>query len=193
MPVHSISLSSPIGRLTLVPATAADDEAVAILRSHPTTLRYLEILPEHVSVEDVRKRRESRDEDETIVDFLMKSQDGKLAGMCGLFHIEKDWDSCEVGILVSPDCHRGGYATEALYMVLKYAFEDRQFNRATFSTGLNNVGMRGWCEMAGATHESTWRQYWKNRDGSYADVVGYSILAHEWEATKEVLEARMRR
>jgi hypothetical protein len=46
-------------------------------------------------------------------------------------------------IIAFPEKHCGGYATEALYLVLKYVFEE--LHRIVFETAWRNEGMRdGW-------------------------------------------------
>lgn len=185
MPQHSVELVSPTGRIRLIPPHSDTDEAVARLRSDPGTLRYLKFLPATVSVEDARIRREARAENPAIVDFHIhvKSDDGsyKLGGMTGLFHIDEASESAEVGIIVDPGLHHKGFGTEALYLVLKYAFEDRKLHRATFETSEENAPMCGWLEkVLEAKLEAKRRECWKEGEGRYINANGYSILEREW-------------
>jgi RimJ/RimL family protein N-acetyltransferase len=80
-----------------------------------------------------------------------------------------------------------------MYAMLSLAFDEKKMHRVTFTTEMNNTPMRGWLEkLAGATHESTFREAWANIDGSYSDVAGYSILEHEWRGgVKERLRKRI--
>ncbi|KAG6873425.1 hypothetical protein C0995_015850 [Termitomyces sp. Mi166 len=185
MSQHTIKLISPSGRICLVPPQAEDDEAVAILRSHPETLRYLRFLPIHVTPDEARIRRETRASNPTVVDFHIHIKDSEglfsFEGNTGLFNIDETNKSCEIGILLSPHLHRKGYATEALYLVLKYAFEDRRMHRATFETGADNLPMCSWLEkVLGATLEARRRECWSDMKGGYTDVRSYSILEWEW-------------
>ncbi|KAJ7771014.1 hypothetical protein DFH07DRAFT_804510 [Mycena maculata] len=102
---------------------------------------------------------------------------------------------CEVGILINPAYFRGGLATDALYTVLVYVFEERGFHRAEFQTGSDNLAMRGWLERAGVALEGTKRALWTDPTTcGYTDVFLYSILEEEWTTTvKGRLEARMNR
>ncbi|KAG5648541.1 hypothetical protein DXG03_003152 [Asterophora parasitica] len=190
--IQQIQLDSP--RIRLVPPSSDDDEAVSLLRSHPETLRYLKFLPKNVSVEDARIRRETRAEDPHIVDFHIhvKNDGGSytLGGMTGLFHVDETNESCEVGILVSPHLHRGGLGTEALYNVLKYAFDERKLHRVTFETAEENAPMCSWLEkVLEAKLEARRRDCWKEGDGKYTSVNGYSLLAWEWSGgIREKLE-----
>lgn len=185
MPQHTTILTSPTGRLRLIPPRPEDDEASAILRAHPVSLKYLRFMPDKVTAEDTRKRREERAENVEIVDFHahVVNADGTttFAGMTGIFHVDPTHESFEVGILISPDMHRGGFATEAIYTVLKYAFEDRKLHRGTFETSEDNLPMRSWLEnVLGAKLEGERREAWKEGDGKYRDVKSYSLLEREW-------------
>lgn len=197
MPQHQISLTSYTGRLKLVPPSLADDERVAILRTHPEIRRYLRFFPESLTLEQVRLAREKQAEDPQITRFNIHviQSDGStvFAGMGGIHNIQEDNGSCEAGILVSPDLHRGGVATDTLYTILEFAFEERHMHRVSFKTGVENVGMRKWLEkVAEADYEGTQRELWKNLDGSYSDVVEYSILEGEWrQRIRSALQNRL--
>lgn len=191
MSQHSFQLISPTGRIRLVPPRITDDEAVASLRSHSRTLQYLRFLPNKVTIEDARARRESRAESSQIVDFHLHVMNGdgssSFGGVTGIFNIDETNKSCEAGILVAPELHREGFGTEALYCVLKFAFQDRQMHRVTFETAENNVAMCTWLEkVLEATLEGTRRECWNEGDGKYTTARSYSIL--EWEWSRRIQE-----
>lgn len=201
------TLKSPSGRVVLVPSAQEFDKEVATLRTHPATRRYLSFFPEELSLEGAAALREGRKNEESCIDFTIivfqpPAIDGtepepRFAGQIGLFHLDHTQKSCAAGILVHPDFHRGGVATEALYLLLKLAFEDENFrmHRVIFETSPINVAMRGWLESFEIQHEFTFREAWKaiNKD-EWEDVVGYSVLEKEWqEAVKDRLESRIKR
>ncbi|KAK7062260.1 ribosomal-protein-alanine acetyltransferase [Favolaschia claudopus] len=201
-----IKIPSKLGRISLVPPSEADDPFVAVLRSHIETRRYLRYFPELFSAADARDRRIKRESEPDLIDFhIHLAQNSPAAtgatntfvGSTGIFNIIDTFigNSCEVGILISPDYFRGGLATEALYTVLKWVFEDRKFHRAEFNTGTDNLAMRGWLEKAGATLEGTKRECWVDPStGGFTDVCTYSILEEEWrEIVSGRLEERMNR
>lgn len=201
---HSIILTSPSGRIRLLPPDARYDEQLAQLRSHPESRRYITFWPKNCTEDFVRGRREYRAPDSTIVDFYIFLCDKdatvqpKFIGITGIFNIDLLNDACSVGILVHPDFFRGGFATQALYTLLKYTFEDesKHMYRATFETAESNVNMRGWLEnVVGTQPEFRWREAWSVADdpGRRIDVMGYSILKHEWEAAKKRMESKMAR
>ncbi|KAJ7167742.1 acyl-CoA N-acyltransferase [Mycena filopes] len=213
--ILDVAITSKSGRIILVPPVSDEDDGfVAELRAHPETRRYLRYFPERVSVADARARRLSRASDPTLVDFhihnVNSARDGlrvdkgavaapahTFVGTTGIFHVELEYGSaCEVGILISPEYFRGGLATDALYTVLVYVFEERKFNRAEFNTGADNAAMRGWLENAdkvGVTFEGTRRGYWGTEADGYDDVCMYGILKGEWPTVKGKIEAQMNR
>ncbi|KAJ7634654.1 acyl-CoA N-acyltransferase [Roridomyces roridus] len=199
--ILSLPLPSTSGRLELAPPEEKNDVAVAALRSHPETRRHLPFFPTHLSAEEARVHRLSRVADPTRIDFhiLLRAEPSdssatKFVGMTSISHIEIDTNSCEIGIIVSPDSFREGIATEALYTVLAYAFDERKFYRAAFLTAADNAGMRGWLDKAGATLETLQRSRWYYSEGKFTETCSYSILEDEWANTvKARLEERMNR
>jgi len=192
------SLPSKSGRILLVPPSEADDASVAQLRCHPETRRYIRFFPDHVSVEESKTRRLARAADPALLDFnihaLIPGTPPKFVGTTGIFRIDEMSKSCEIGILISPDSFRGGIATDALHTVLAYAFEQRKLHRAVFFTGVDNVGMRGWLDKAGAFLEGVNRESWSDGNGGFTDVCLYSILEREWADTvKPRLDVRINR
>ncbi|KAF8162401.1 acyl-CoA N-acyltransferase [Mycena galopus ATCC 62051] len=198
MPVPD-TLPSQFGRIVLVSPREENDSAVVALRSHPETLRHLGFLRGHVStVEEARAHRIARAADETRVSFHIHLTGGTdsttFGGTVSLSHIDTQFNSCEVGILVSPAYFRSGLGTDALYTILVYAFETRKFHRVGFVTAVDNVGMRGWLDKAGVVLEGTKRDGWTDGSGGYTDVCLYSILEREWaETVKSRLEVRLNR
>jgi RimJ/RimL family protein N-acetyltransferase len=197
--MSSIELLSPTGQLRLARPSPTEDAAVLQNRTHPGTRKYLKFLPEHLTIDEARQLRESRARDSTMVDFNIHLITDKelgteaFAGTTACFNINETFKSCEVGILIVPQLLRGGIATEAIYTVLRWIFEEKQFHRVTFETGIDNLPMQRWLEdVAGAKLEALRRECWRNVDGTYTDVRGYSILDLEWnESVKSRLEARL--
>ncbi|KAL0956475.1 hypothetical protein HGRIS_002621 [Hohenbuehelia grisea] len=195
---QSLSFKSFTGRLLITSPNAADDGNVAILRTRPETRKYLRFLPEVFSAEDTRARRESRSKDPNVIDLyvytLDASQKPTLAGMTGIFHIDNDHESCEVGIVISPDVYAKSFGTEALHSVLTFAFEEKGLHRAVFQTSADNVAMRGWLEkVAEARQEGHIKECWKLGPGEWCDAVSYGILAVEWTSrVKQRLEEKMK-
>jgi RimJ/RimL family protein N-acetyltransferase len=199
---HAVHVTEMVLDVSLVHPSPADDEAVAALRSHPGTLRYLNFLPEYCSVEDSCKRREERTADPRTRDFHIHHLHGQsgvehsatpsFVGTCGLTDINPVNCSAEAGILIVPELHRTGLGTQALYLLLNFAFDGLKLHRVVFETGEDNVAMRGWFEhVLEIKPESYLKEAWKRGDG-WMDAVVYRILEYEWrEGLKHRLENRI--
>jgi RimJ/RimL family protein N-acetyltransferase len=85
------------------------------------------------------------------------------------------------GILIGETEHRGhGYATEAAYLLLAYAFEELGMHRVSGSWLAENTVSLFLGKMTGFRHEGTLRDYvYKN--GRHHDVVVMSMLRPEFE------------
>lgn len=198
MPQHAVVLESPWKRIRLVPPLASDDKAVALCRTHPVTRQFLRFLPEHMTADEVRIRREARADDKRLLDLYVHyvENDGttRFAGLSGYFNIDDSHASCEAGVIIVPGLHGQNLATEVLYALLRYIFEEQKYHRVTFETGADNEGMQGWLEkVAGARLEAERKQAWKQLDGTFVDVKGYAILDWEWRGyVKGRLESRLK-
>jgi RimJ/RimL family protein N-acetyltransferase len=198
MPQHEITIESFSGRIRLAPPDPALDDIVAVHRTHPETIKYLRILPDRMTAEEVRVRREKRAEDPTLVDFYAftvneDGSQGELIGISGVFKIDTDQNSCEVGILVAPGKHKEGYGTEILYCVMKWLFGEKKLHRATYETSVDNIPMQKWLEKTGIRLEAERKEAWRGvGNGEYEDVKGYAVVELEWrDQVKVNLEARI--
>jgi ribosomal-protein-alanine N-acetyltransferase len=157
----------------------------------------LRFFPENISPDEVRICREKVAGDDRTINFHahLENDGGTniFVGILGLMDIDELNDSCSVGIIVSPEFHRQGIATDALYALLKFAFEDKRLHRVKFETGTDNLMMRGWLEnVIGIRQEFQMRECWKDGPGKYVDVLGYGVLKWEWTSTvRDKLEKRL--
>lgn len=88
----------------------------------------------------------------------------------------------KVGIAIGdPSLWGQGYGTDALRVLLKYAFMELGLNRVELKTlGYNTRAIRSF-EKIGFQHEGALRQA-ICRDGKFYDIVQMAILRREWEA-----------
>jgi len=98
-----------------------------------------------------------------------------------------DWvaGNCWVGIGLGDRAVWGkGYGTDAMRVILRYAFEVLNLNRVSLSVyDYNPRGIRSY-EKAGFVEEGRSRQ-WLQREGKRWDLVYMGILRSEWEALKK--------
>ncbi|KAJ7288889.1 acyl-CoA N-acyltransferase, partial [Mycena rebaudengoi] len=186
-----VSLRSKSGRIALDPPQEADDEEMAALRSDPKTRQFMRYLPRQFSVADARARRIARAGDKSFIEFNIHSLTGsndtktrtkpKLIGAAQIYNIDTlSGNSCEVGVFIHPMYFGEGMATDALYTVLEYVFEERKIRRVVFHTTVDNTAIRGWIVRVGGKFEGIERDKWTDVLGGYTDAYLYSILDWEW-------------
>ncbi len=188
---HPLRFTSPTNRLQIDIADSSEDDLVAALRTHPDVRRYLPKFPVTMSVAEAAKLREKRAADLGFSDYHIHIVEGGVrmfVGVVGLEHLDEFNKSVETGVLLLPNAHRKGVATEALYVVLAYLFNERQVHRVEFETAVDNKGMRGWLDaVAGAKLQGILRDYWKDAEDAsrFVDVARYNILEEEWKGSVE--------
>jgi RimJ/RimL family protein N-acetyltransferase len=92
---------------------------------------------------------------------------------------------------VAPSHQRTATNTEAKLLQLSYAFDDLGATRVALKTDGRNERSQRAIERIGGVHEGVLRKHIRLPDGYLRDTVYYSILAEEWPAVKERLEARL--
>ena len=107
--------------------------------------------------------------------------DDRLIGFAWLEHIE--WNNASgtltAGLGASAD-RRQGYGTEALQMLLRYAFDELNLHRLSATTFEYNTGAQRWLEKAGFVLEARRRQA-IHRHGRRWDVLHYGFLREDWK------------
>jgi N-acetyltransferase len=81
--------------------------------------------------------------------------------------------------------------TEAKYLLMEYWFELKKANAVEFRTHFFNEASRRAIERLGAKQDGILRSHQILKDGSIRDTVVYSIIASEWPAVKNNLQAKL--
>ncbi|KAG8891935.1 hypothetical protein FRC01_014439, partial [Tulasnella sp. 417] len=131
-----IRLSLPNGRIELSwPPTLEDDPDVHKIYTDPRVLQYLPFWDPNASLESVIQRRTTRlTEPNQFRDFRIHhllphtaESTGlpNLLGTVGFIFMSLENRATEAGIIIHPEAHRAGYASEALYLCLKHGFDSK--------------------------------------------------------------------
>ncbi|MFW9875910.1 MAG: GNAT family N-acetyltransferase [Candidatus Thorarchaeota archaeon] len=122
-------------------------------------------------------------ENDIYFSITIPNEDGteKLIGNCGIHRI--DWKNRvgEVGITIGEKEYQNkGYGTEAMELLIDYAFKTVNLHRIELYTYDFNIGALKSYKKVGFIEEGRRRQFvWIN--GSYHDAILMGILAEEWE------------
>ena len=120
-------------RLLLRRFEESDADALLEVLSDPVAMQYYPAPFSSAEVRDWIQRNRARYEDVGFGIWAMLLKDsGELIGDCGCFVRELEGDiNCELGWHVRRDCWGRGYATEAAWQCLKYAFSVLGFTSVT--------------------------------------------------------------
>jgi RimJ/RimL family protein N-acetyltransferase len=123
---------------------------------------------------------------------IVGNESGGALGIASLMRIDPANRVLEVGgIHYSRRLQRTAAATEAMYLLARYVFDDLKYRRYEWKCDALNTPSRRAAERLGFTFEGIFRQHMivkgKNRDTAW-----YSMLDSQWPDRKEKLEAWLR-
>jgi len=99
-------------------------------------------------------------------------------------------DAAEIGwTWLAEEAQRTAVNTEAKRLMLGHAFETWRVHRITLITDARNARSRAAIERLGATFEGLRRAHFPAADGTVRDSAAYSIIAAEWPAVRDRLDA----
>lgn len=107
---------------------------------------------------------------------------GDVIGSIGAFDINEEVQACEIGYSLGSRYWGQGIATEAVQAVLQFLFHSVGFNRVTASYNAENLASGRVMQKAGMQYEGTCRQATLKKDGSFGNLILYSILKNEYSS-----------
>jgi RimJ/RimL family protein N-acetyltransferase len=132
------------------------------------------------SVEKLFEDRELSSVDDSFA-IHVKEEDEPV-GVISLMNISDANESAELSIIVGhPDDRHQGYGTEAIELLLGYAFEELGLNRVGLSAFEFNDEAIAAYEKLGFAVEGRYRQAIK-RNSRFYDAILMSIIKGEWQA-----------
>ncbi len=143
--------------------------------------RLLDDFPATMYSVDMAKEWQENHLDDGSQFMIQTVADGKIIGSVELY--VHDWGSRNgwVGIGIGEPEYRGkGYGTEAMQLLLKYAFQGLDLHRVTLNVfAFNPRGIRSY-EKAGFRYEGTQREA-IHKDDQRWDMIEMGILRDDWE------------
>jgi RimJ/RimL family protein N-acetyltransferase len=120
----------------------------------------------------------------TIID----AASGEARGLESLMRIDAANGVIEIGhIWLSPPLQRTRQATEAIYLLSRYVFDELGYRRYEWKCDSLNGPSRRAAERYGFAYEGTFRQHMVIKDRN-RDTAWYSILDGEWPARRTAFE-----
>ena len=119
---------------------------------------------------------------------------GALVGMTRYLDINRSDASVEIGgTWLNPRYRRTPVNTESKRLLLAHAFDEEGVHRVQLKTDLRNLRSQRAIERIGAQREGVLREHLRLPDGTMRSSVYYSILASEWPAVRDRLDAFLAR
>ena len=121
--------------------------------------------------------------------FTLLDEDGTPAGLASYLRISPEMGSIEVGhIHWSVQLRRSRATTEAMYLMMRRAFDELGYRRYEWKCDDLNAPSRRAADRLGFRYEGTFRKHviYKGRS---RDTAWYAIVDDEWPALKRAFEA----
>jgi RimJ/RimL family protein N-acetyltransferase len=180
-------------RVRLAPPDPEKDAEIESAWTHDGEyLRLVDLAPARpLSPSQVKKKYEQLEKEaEKNFYFAVRLRDkpaegpegpGRLIGFVRLFWVDWMHGSAALNLGIGAPADRGqGYGSEALGLILQYAFDEMGLHRVAAAAAAYNTGALRFLERHGFSPEVRRRQA-VARDGQRWDVVMYGLLRAEWE------------
>ena len=129
----------------------------------------------------------ARSEDPLFYAIVERSS-GEAVGIASLMNIHEKNRSIEVGSIVyTPRLQRTPGATEAMYLMARYCFEELGYRRYEWKCNALNAPSRAAALRLGFTFEGVFRQHMVVK-GRNRDTAWFSMLDGEWGERKRAFE-----
>jgi len=120
---------------------------------------------------------------------IVPADSGLAGGWASLMHAEPAHGVVEVGnILLAPLLQRTTVATEAMFLMASFVFDQLGYRRYEWKCNALNLPSRRAAERLGFTFEGIFRQHMVVK-GQNRDTAWYALLDREWPERKRAFEA----
>lgn len=120
---------------------------------------------------------------------IRDSATGKAVGVAAYINLQPAVGSVEIGSLVfSPRLQRRPAATEAMYLMMRRAFDELGYRRYEWKCDSLNAPSRAAARRFGFQYEGLFRQATITR-GRNRDTTWFSIIDSEWPAVRTAFES----
>ena len=130
--------------------------------------------------------------DDPLTFAITDRTSGEARGLESLMRIDAPNGVIEIGhIWLSPRLQRTRHATEAIYLLSRYIFDELGYRRYEWKCDALNQSSRRAAERYGFVFEGIFRQHMVIKDRN-RDTAWYSILDGEWPSRRAAFESWLR-
>jgi RimJ/RimL family protein N-acetyltransferase len=132
----------------------------------------------------LEKLEKQMEESKNLFHFTLRARaDGRLVGLARLSNIEFHNGTGVLNLSVGSEAdRRHGYGTDALHLLLRFAFDELNLHRISAWVAESNLPLYSLFEKAGFEEEARRREA-SFHDGTYWDVIHMGLLRSKWERT----------
>lgn len=127
--------------------------------------------------------------DDPLFFTIVRLADERPLGRAAYMRIEPHHGVIEIGgILFAPELQRTAAATEAIYLMVRHAFDDLGYRRVEWKCDALNEASRRAAARFGFTYEGTFRQHMVIK-GRNRDTAWFAITDGDWPRLRTAFEA----
>lgn len=183
------SLEGETVRLEPLDPSRHADDLFAAADGAEATWAYLPYGPFATRSEFVTWLEERAPLDEPMTFTIIDRASAKALGLASLMSIVPEHGVIEIGhIWLSPPLQRTRQATEAIFLMSRYAFDVLGNRRLEWKCDSRNAGSRRAAERFGFVYEGMFRNH-RVIKGRNRDTAWYSMTEAEWPTRKAAFEA----
>lgn len=189
-----VTLATPVldtARLRLRPFVGGDADALFALHSNVHVMRYWDSPPwtERARAERfLGMCRTMADEGTGARVAIERVSDGAFVGWCGLTGWNPEYRSASLGYVLGEAMWGHGFATEAAYALLRWAFDTLDLNRVQAEADTRNGASARVLEKVGFVREGTLREDCIV-NGDVSDSWVFGLLRREWQPSTVAVPA----
>lgn len=179
------------GRHVMLEPLDADAHAADLHRAfsgHDSLWDYLPYGPFASAAAYHRWAKDMAAADDPLFMVLRNRETGHCGGVASYLRISPAAGSIEVGhICISPELQRGICSTEAMFLMMQWAF-DAGYRRYEWKCNAANLSSRRAAQRYGFSFEGIFRQAAVVK-GRNRDTAWFSVIDSEWPALREAFQA----
>lgn len=183
-----LKMDSEGKRVCLRRIRLSDVPAIHALARHREVSRWTTNIPHPLSIEQtttfVRRQARQIGKDQGYHFAIIERKTDELAGLVGLFDVERENNTAEIGYWLGVPHWGKGLMTEAVGLILDFAFTQAKLFRVFGTVFEGNPGSQQVMRKNGMVREGTFRKMMK-RYGKRHDLLYFAILKEEWQERKK--------
>ena len=183
----AVTLKGRFGAAERLDAAKHGPDLWAAMRGHDHIWAYLppgpfaDAVPFFAHIAECERNKER-------IFYAVVDNGGRAVGILSLMEIRPAMRVVEVGnIVYAPALQRTPLATEAQYLIARYAFETLGYRRYEWKCNALNAPSRRAAERFGFTYEGIFRQHMIVK-GRSRDTAWFAMLDTEWPARKAAFD-----